>query len=231
MVTLDLHVHTFYSSCSLLSFREILEECKKKGIGGVAITDHNRIDGALRFRKESSFPTIVGEEIATDKGEITGLFLESPVPKGMSLEKTASAIKNQGGLVYLPHPLDWTRKGLHWSGIEEIRAKIDVVESFNSRTWLPGIERQMTDFAADNALPCVAASDAHTSWEVGKGLIEVERFPRSGEDFLELLRKRKILRKERSPYFRRTFDTWRAKLVHRLGSLPKLHQFGSVPPA
>ena len=223
MVTLDLHVHTVYSPCSLLGFEDILKECKKNKIGGVAITDHNRIDGARRFRRETSFPTIVGEEIATKSGEITGLFLKEPVSKDMSLEETITVIKKQGGLVYLPHPLHWTRKGLSRAVIECIAHEIDIVEAFNSRTWLPGVAEKMKVFASDNNLPYVAASDAHSRWEIGKGLITVEHFPRSAEDLLDLLGGRKILRKERSPYLRRTFATWKAKLVHRLGLLPKLH--------
>jgi predicted metal-dependent phosphoesterase TrpH len=223
MITLDLHVHTFYSPCSLLSFEDILRECKKKKIGGLALTDHNRIDGALRFKKETSFPTIIGEEITTESGEISGLFLDEAIPKGISLVKAVSAIKEQGGLVYLPHPLDRTRKGLDRESIESIRADIDIIETFNSRTWLSGIEKEMQLFAKANNILQVAASDAHTPQELGRGLISVEHFPHSPQDFLELLGRGKILKKERSPYLRRSFDTWGAKLLHRLILLPKLH--------
>jgi hypothetical protein len=50
---------------------------------------------------------IPGEEIKTDEqGEVIGLFLEREIPRGMTFADTVAAIREQGGLVYVPHPFD-----------------------------------------------------------------------------------------------------------------------------
>ncbi len=224
MITLGLHIHSFYSRCSILSFKEIYEECRKKGIGGIAITDHDRIDGALYFQKNFSIPVIIGEEISTKEGHLIGLFLNRIIPRGMSLKKSIGAIKEQGGLVYIPHPLDWTRRGLSLQDIIDVRQDIDMIEVFNSRTWLPLIEKKIRTFSHEYNLIQIAASDAHSPAEMGRGLIRVSRFPQDSSDLRRLLKDSRIIKKEKTPFYQSSFVSYGAKILHFAQQGPNYHQ-------
>jgi hypothetical protein len=94
----DMHVHTIYSKDSLLRLDNLIAAVQQRGLTAVAITDHNRIDGALRLREKAPFPVIVGEEIMTPRARWIGLFLERVIPRRLSPEKTVLAIREQGGM-------------------------------------------------------------------------------------------------------------------------------------
>jgi len=104
----DLHCHSSASFDSLSSPKDLVKMAVRIGLSHLAITDHERIDGALRARDlaPEHLLVIVGEEVRTSAGDMLGLFLERPVPALMTPEETAAAIHEQGGLVGLPHPFD-----------------------------------------------------------------------------------------------------------------------------
>jgi predicted metal-dependent phosphoesterase TrpH len=102
-----IHVHTDYSACSESPVEEVARYCRDHGIGAIAITDHDLIDGALKLRDVApDLKVIVGEEVSTRSGEIIGLFIKEKIEAGRDLRETCLEIKGQGGLVYLPHPFD-----------------------------------------------------------------------------------------------------------------------------
>ncbi|HDN01715.1 MAG TPA: PHP domain-containing protein, partial [Candidatus Bathyarchaeota archaeon] len=81
MLKIDMHVHTWYSDSSA-SVDEVIEAAKRRGLDGVAITDHNVIDGALEAeRKSDGLIIIPGEEISTLHGELLALGIRKAVPK------------------------------------------------------------------------------------------------------------------------------------------------------
>ena len=47
----DLHIHTNYSSCSRINPKKLLKIAKKRGLDGIAITNHNTIQGGLEVKK------------------------------------------------------------------------------------------------------------------------------------------------------------------------------------
>ena len=98
-IRIDLHVHTCYSKDSLLSPEDVIAAAARRGLGAVAILDHNTIEGALALRDIAPFPVIVGEEIFTTEGEVAGLFLQEVIPPGLTPVQTAERIQQQGGLV------------------------------------------------------------------------------------------------------------------------------------
>ena len=99
-INIDLHVHTNYSKCALLKPAEIEGIALKRGLDGVAITDHNTIEGALEVYKQAKkIKVIIGEEIKTTQGEITGYFLKEKIPPFLSPEETVKEIRKQGGLI------------------------------------------------------------------------------------------------------------------------------------
>ncbi|HUV53340.1 MAG TPA: PHP domain-containing protein, partial [Dehalococcoidia bacterium] len=136
MLKADLHVHTRYSPDSISSPEKIVQRCIDSGINCLAITDHNSIAGALETKRIAPFKVIVGEEILTNSGEIIGYFLTEEIPPHLSPEDTVKRIKDQGGLVCIPHPCDSLRpqSKLQRRALERIMPQVDLIEVYNSRT-------------------------------------------------------------------------------------------------
>ena len=106
-IRLDLHVHTTYSFDSTIEPAGLREICRKRGLDGVAVTDHDSLRGSLEFAAELPDLIIVpGSEIRSAEGEIIGLFLSEDVPPGLTAPETMRRIREQGGLVLMPHPFD-----------------------------------------------------------------------------------------------------------------------------
>ncbi len=189
-VKLDLHVHTRYSGDSCLSLEKLIKGLKKRGLDGVAVTDHNTLKGALRL-KEIAPPwvtVITGEEIKTREGEITGLFLSEEIPSDLSPEKTIARIRSQGGLVCVPHPFDRLRRfHLKTEALLRILDQVDMIEVFNSRNFFRKYNSRAHRFAEMKRITACVGSDAHCLYELGRSFVEMESFSSPGE-FLENLR-------------------------------------------
>lgn len=166
---IDLHLHSEYSGHSLLKVERISEIAKKMHLDAVALTDHNEIAGALKLSK--IFPTIVGEEISCDEGDVVGLFLKQKIDSGPAIE-VMEKIRDQGGLVMIPHPFDSLRREALMS--EEICIKGDMIEVFNSRVMRKEDNQKALAFAEKVGLPKVVGSDAHTSREIGRSWMDIE---------------------------------------------------------
>jgi len=166
-----------------------VRRCLERDINCIAITDHGTIEGALRVREIAPFPVIIGQEVYTREGEIMGLFLEKPVPHGLPLLEAARRIREQGGIVGVPHPLD--RFARH-NGGEKLVAKLlpllGFIEVFNARSIISG---DAVHLARKYGLPGSAGSDAHTLYEVGNAFIEMPGFS-SPRDFLSSLSRGKV---------------------------------------
>jgi len=164
----DLHIHSKYSNDGVMEPERIVEVAIKKGLDGIAVTDHNSIKGGLEAKKYESkdFKVIIGAEIMTEKGEVTGLFLSKEI-KSREAEGVINEIKEQGGIVVIPHPFDRLRhSGFHVT--DEDAKFIDAIEGFNSRCVFEGDNRKAVEFAAKYDLPVIAGSDAHYPNEIGK---------------------------------------------------------------
>ena len=173
----DLHSHSIIShdgGITAPQYRELLEQ----GIVDfIAVTDHNKIDLALALRAELGDKIIVGEEVMTSEGEVIGLFLKTFIKTGMSAAQTAQAIKNQGGLVYIPHPFEITRHGLSSESLEAIKTQVDIIEVFNARSKEPWLSPKAKAFAEENDIAKAASSDAHHLPGVGQTYSLVEDRP------------------------------------------------------
>ncbi len=170
---LDLHIHSRYSYDSFSDPKKIIKYSIKKGLNGVAITDHNTIKGSIEASKhiEEDFVLIPGMEISTEVGHIIGLFLNEEI-RSRSGTEVIEEIKNQDGISILAHPFKRTDK------IEdEIIKKIDAVEVFNSRA---NTSRNLNaNLEAENVakkynLPVTAGSDAHFYFEIGRGRVKID---------------------------------------------------------
>ena len=198
---IDLHVHTSYSPCSNLSLRTIEKVALKRGLDGIAITDHNTIEGALELKSRvSHLLVIVAEEIKTREGEIIGYFLTDTIPPALSVRETIQEIKRQGGLVSIPHPFDTLRTSrLGRAALEEIISEVDMIEIFNSRDLLQQIDSEFIEEFKKKGVVPVVGSDAHQRWEIGKSYMIMEEF-NSPQAFLANLRTAQCVYKK-SPFW------------------------------
>jgi len=166
MYKFDLHIHSFYSKDSIIDPKKVIAVAKKKGMSGIAITDHNTIKGGIETAKncEDDFFVIVGSEVATEQGDIIGLFLNEEIKSHNSFE-VIDEIKDQDGLVVLPHPYRINNK------IDPaLLNKIDAIEVFNARTNSHKNDRAYA-LAEKHHYPMVVGSDAHFYGEIGKARI------------------------------------------------------------
>jgi len=209
---LDLHVHTWQSRDSRSTYDEIIARAVEKGLDALAITDHNTIVGAQEMAERSPIPIIIGEEIRTPEGEIIGLFLREEVPRGLSPEETITRIKEQGGLVLIPHPFDRVRRGsaLGEAVLQRVIDQVDIIEGFNARAIFPSDNVRAQAVAAKHGLPCSAGSDAHAPYEIGAAYVEMVPWSTPAE-FLTNLQDARITGRLSGPRVRLS-STW-AKMV------------------
>ena len=218
MLRADFHMHTHYSPDSEMSPERLVRRCEQVGLNCIAVTDHNTVEGAMIVRQMAEFTVIIGEEVGTADGEVTGLFLTETVPRGLSAVATAKLIKEQGGLVSLPHPFDRFRSGvISQSALEDLLPYTDIVEVFNSRNNLDADNRKAYDFAHANGLLTSGVSDAHTPMELGRTYVEMPEFDGSPEDFKSSLAQGTIHGRKTSPLIHvlTTFTKIKRKVFRR----------------
>lgn len=200
-IAADLHLHTEHSHDCSIPTSDLLDHAEAVGLGGIAVTDHNVFAGALEaveLARGRDLLVIPGEEIKTDgQGEVIGLFLEREIPRGLSFADTIEAIREQGGLVYLPHPFDRMHAIPDPATLHRHLAEIDVLEVFNARLIRESFNDEALRFARKYRLLEGAGSDAHVLQGVGTGAVRMRRFE-GPEEFLLSLRTAEVLRRPRS---------------------------------
>jgi predicted metal-dependent phosphoesterase TrpH len=174
----DLHTHTMWSGDSTTTPDEFALAVEASGLDVVCITDHNAIEGAVALQDRVACRVIVGEELRTAAGEIIGLFLTERVPMGGSHIDTAKAIRDQGGVVYIPHPFDPMRRNLAEDALYELAEAdlIDAVEVLNAKTSLDSLNRRAAEFATEFGIVGGAGSDGHVPDALGAAYVEMADF-------------------------------------------------------
>jgi predicted metal-dependent phosphoesterase TrpH len=169
----DLHTHSRASFDSLASPASLIRTAARRGLTHLAITDHDRIDGAREARHLATelapeLTVIVGEEVRTTDGDLVCLFLEEAIPPGLTAAEAIARARAQGGLVGVPHPFDRFRGSLlRDARMERLAGEVDWIETCNARIALGKGNQLAAEFALDHGLPGIAVSDAHSSFEVG----------------------------------------------------------------
>ncbi|MBI4236159.1 MAG: PHP domain-containing protein [Chloroflexi bacterium] len=198
----------------------LVKACLRAGLDTIAVTDHHTIRGALAVREIAPFPVIIGAELRTADGEVIGLFMEKEIPRGLSALETVRRIKDQGGLVQVPHPFDtFRRKHIRYPALLEVLPSVDIVEAFNARTTLKsdimrGVRFIQEHQASYPILP-TGVTDAHTPFEIGHAYVEMPAFA-GRDDFLDALRHGRIVGRRTTPLIHMA-TRWTV-LVKRLAS-------------
>lgn len=194
LIRVDMHCHTRLSSDSLNDPRKLVERAAARGMGALCVTDHNGLKNALALSRLPDLPikVIPSEEVKTSEGEIIGYFLSELVPKGLSPEETVRRIKEQGGLVGVPHPFDGLRTAsrLKTPALDRLvqAGLVDILEVLNARAVNPADNERALQYACNHNLAQSAGSDAHTLMEVGRAYVEMPLFETPAE-FLAALRR------------------------------------------
>jgi predicted metal-dependent phosphoesterase TrpH/glycosyltransferase involved in cell wall biosynthesis len=201
-IHVDLHMHTDHSPDCATPVEVLLATARDRGLGAIAITDHNEISGALAAREVAEemggIKVIVAEEVKTaEQGEVIGLFLERQIPRGMTMAETIAEIRRQGGLVYVPHPFDRLHSVPDYEHLLDMVEEIDILEVFNPRVALTAFNEEAERFAAKYRIVPGAGSDSHVAQGLGSVMIRVHDFDGS-QEFLEAMRDADIVRKHKN---------------------------------
>ena len=163
-IKVAIHLHTHHSWDSNLTPAALVAAARRAGLDCHAITDHNTIDGAFEARRVGDMRVIVGEEISSAEGHLIGLFLERPVPPGLSAEETIAEIRAQRGAVLAPHPFVTLCRNSLQAAIWHLVEQLDAVEIFNAQNPLPADDARAAEFARQTGLPGYVGMDAHVRW-------------------------------------------------------------------
>jgi hypothetical protein len=189
----DLHVHTSASFDSLASPAAVVRAAAARGLTHIAVTDHDRIDGALEAgeiaRAEApELTVIIGQEVRTRDGDLICAFLERAIPSGLSAVEAFAEARAQGGLIGIPHPFDRFRGSLLvGEPVTSLAPLVDWVESHNARIMVGTGNERAAAFAREAGLPGVAVSDAHSVMEIGVAYVVLDGDPSSPAGLIEAL--------------------------------------------
>ena len=188
MWNVDLHAHTIYSKDCLTHTAKIIEQARRIGLDKLAITEHNRLDGALAAKEMAPDLVIVGEEIMTTEGEVIAYFVEKEVPRGLSPTETLARLRDQGAIISIPHPLDSLRRSaMRLESVLAIIEEVDALEVLNARC----VRTRDNDAAAALAKKfdklVTAGSDAHTLFELGRCTMSMPPFEDNAVSFKKAL--------------------------------------------
>ena len=200
-IACDLHMHTHWSHDCSIAVPDLLDHAEAIGLGAIAVTDHNVFAGAreaAELARRRRLTVIPGEEVKTDgQGEVIGLFLSEEIPRGMSFADTVAAIREQGGLVYVPHPFDRMHAIPEPLTLHRNLAEIDLFEVYNARLLFDAYNDEALRFQRKYNLTAGAGSDAHVLQGVGTGALRMRAF-NGPEEFMLSLRTAEVLRRPKS---------------------------------
>ena len=193
-VRVDLHTHTMWSGDCTTTPDEVVEAVMDSGIDVLCITDHNAVAGAERLRAELPCRVVVGEELRVGRGEVIGLFLDERIPGGLRPLDAARRIRDQGGVVYVPHPFDPMRNCMAPEEIDLLveHGLVDAMEVRNAKTSLESLNRQAGEYAERHGLAAGAGSDAHVPEALGATYVEMPDFD-GPAGFLRSLRQGRVV--------------------------------------
>lgn len=177
MYKIDLHTHSIASPDGSLKAEDYKAMLASGKLDVIAVTDHDTISFAKALHDELGDQIIIGEEITTTQGEIIGLYLEKLIKPGLSLSETITQIRQQKGLVYVPHPFETIRKGISQPDLEQVAREVDIIEIFNGRAYFQDKSQLVANWAAAHHVAAATSSDAHGQHGWGKTYILVQELP------------------------------------------------------
>lgn len=182
MLALELHCHSEHSHDGVDPVEEMLAHAEAVGLDGIAITDHDTIDGSLEAVDRADAYDLValtGVEVSSAAGHVLGIGVDREIPRGQSFAATVADIHDAGGVAVVAHPYQTLRKGvLADESVDPADLTIaDAIETYNSRFLTGRTNRQAARLAERLDIPATAGSDAHVAEMVGKATTLVDAEP------------------------------------------------------
>ncbi len=178
----DLHIHSVHSGDSKCRPEDIVRAAEKKGMDGIAILDHNTIEGYRRAKRVDTELIIVpGMEVSTSQGHILALGLREDIVRQKTVSGAIKTIRGHEALAVAAHPYRF------WSGLGEknvLKHDWDAIEGMNGRGWSTR-NKQAQDLAKRLDLPMIGGSDSHQLKTVGKSYTIMENV----EDWRDVIQK------------------------------------------
>lgn len=209
---IDLHCHSCYSRDGFSSPEKLIKTALKKGLDGIALTDHNTTAGwkeTMRVAEKLNAVLILGEEIKTKRngkiiGDILGLFLKEEIKSREPFE-VIKEIKAQGGIVIIPHPFHFPEN--FRESLEKYKDSINGIEVFNARLPFSFPDKKALQFAKKYNLAMTAGSDAHYYGGVGDAYV-IANEAKNLEEFKKAILGKKIkIGGKKSSHFYLVFPT------------------------
>lgn len=171
VLKIDMHIHTCYSNDSSITTKELIFYSEKQNLDGVAIVDHDTIDGLDEFCKIKDLLVIPGVEITTSQGHILAINVNTNIRSGLSFTQTIDEIHDVGGLAIVAHPKALVKGVLK----EKLMANCDALEVINASA-IPFMlsKRKNKEIAKKLNLPQIGGSDAHYAPEIGMAYTSIK---------------------------------------------------------
>jgi dephospho-CoA kinase len=218
LLRIDFHMHSWGSHDCLSQPEAVLEAARARGVERIALTDHDRLDVSLAMAARHPEAVIPAEEVRTAEGiDVIGLYLHTAVPKGTPARVACDRIREQGGLVYLPHPYAGG-KGGGGKLADALAPHVDVIEVFNGRLHDPRQNELAAALAERHGKARGAGSDAHTVGEVGRSWVELPAHANRPAALMAALARGRV-HGTTSARWVHLASTW-AKVRHRLPGAP-----------
>jgi hypothetical protein len=179
----DLHVHTMFSLDSTTTMEQLVEAAKDRGIGCIAVTDHNEFQAFDLLKDNPDIIVIPAEEVSSKEGHIVALGIDRHIPPRLGIQETIDLIHEAGGYAFAAHPYRW------WSGLGEkntLNYPFDGIEARNARS-IPSANVKSERLAKRIGKPISAGSDAHLPGHVGDGYIEIPDTVTTWQEALEAI--------------------------------------------
>lgn len=217
----DLHVHSYYSGDGASSPESLVAQAKRRGLSGIAITDHNScramdhcLDSGLMTadgKAVDGFLVIPGVEVSTADGHLLCIGVTMPRRVNVPALDVEREILERGGVAIPAHPYDRWRAGIREEILEKMQT--NVIEGFNAAVTSKSYNEQAKLYAARRGKVTTAGSDAHHASAVGFAstgfeLPELsvaallEALPRGGETDENYLTKWEGIKKHFGNWFR-----------------------------
>lgn len=199
----DLHTHSILSHDGGITAQEYQHTLESGRLHCIAVTDHNQVSFAQSLQQYLGQQIIVGEEISSKDGHIIGLFLHQRIAPGFSAQHTIKLIKDQGGIVYIPHPFEHWRSGISAETLQKVIHDMDIIELYNARGLTHDQEPKLRQLirAAARPIGLAAGSDAHGLHGLGTAYSVLTQLP-TQSTLLSLLKTAQLVTQP-APFFSR----------------------------
>lgn len=199
-IRVAIHLHTDFSWDSNLAPRRLARLAREQGFDCIAVTDHDDIAGALAARDAGELRVIVGIEVSSRDGHIIGLFVEQPIPPGLSGAETIARIRGQGGLALAPHPFGVLCEGSLMGSVERLLPQFDALEIHNAQNPFWWEDRRAARLAQQHGVRAYVGSDCHLAGAVAPAYQRMPDFS-TPQEFLRSLEQAELVRGRFGPWY------------------------------